>query len=109
METIAVVLSVGNEHVAEFEQGFKDEELPIWQDLNARGVLARAYLTRMDISSRGVEGATQYLIVAVFATSEGHHEHDNDARFAAWNERADVYQIAAAMAFGGETILHVSG
>jgi len=109
METIAVVLSVGHEHVATFEQGFRDQELPIWQDLIARGVLSRAYLTRMDISSREVEGATQYLIVAVFATSEGHHEHDNDPRFAAWNERADAFQIAGAMAFGGETIVHVAG
>jgi hypothetical protein len=109
VETIAVILSVGNEHVAEFEQGFRDQELPIWQDLNARGVLSRAYLTRMDISSRGVEGATQYLIVAVFATGEGHHEHDNDPRFAAWNEQADAFQIADAMAFGGETIVHVAG
>jgi hypothetical protein len=105
METIAVVLSVGREHVPTFEQGFRDQELPIWQDLKARGVLRQASLTRMDISSRGVEGATQYLIVAVFETAEGHHEHDNDARFAAWNERADAYQIAQPMAFGGETLI----
>ena len=109
METIAVVLSVGNEHVTSFEQGFRDQELPIWQDLNARGVLSRAYLTRMDISSRGVDGATQYLIVAVFATGEGHHQHDNDPRFAAWNEKADAYQIAQPLAFGGETIVSVAG
>jgi hypothetical protein len=109
METIAVVLSVGHEHVAEFEQGFQDQELPIWQDLHGRGVLTRASLSRLDISSRGVEGATQYLVVAVFATGEGHHEHDNDPRFAAWNARADTYQISDALAFGGETIVHVAG
>lgn len=109
METIAVVLSVGTDHVAEFEQGFKDQELPIWQDLNARGVLTRASLSRLDISSRGVAGATQYLVVAVFATGEGHHEHDSDPRFAAWNAKADTYQIADALAFGGETIVHVAG
>ena len=109
METIAVILSVGNDHVAEFEQGFRDQELPIWQDLNERRVLSRAYLSRMDISSRGVEGATQYLIVAVFASGEGHHAHDNDPRFAAWNERADAYQISDPMAFGGETIVQVAG
>ena len=109
METIAVVLSVGHEHVPAFEQGFKDQELPIWQDLNARGVLTRASLSRLDISSRGVEGATQYLVVAVFATGEGHHEHDTDPRFAAWNARADSYQVADALAFGGQTIVRVDG
>jgi hypothetical protein len=106
METIAVVLSVGTEHVPAFETGFSEQELPIWQDLRARGVLKRASLSRLDISSQGVEGATQYLVVAVFETGEGHHEHDNDPRFAAWNKRADTYQIAGAMAFGGETIVH---
>jgi hypothetical protein len=109
METIAVVLSVGTDHVAKFEQGFKDQELPIWQDLHARGVLTRASLSRLDISSRGVDGATQYLVVAVFATGEGHHEHDIDPRFAAWNTQADTYQISGALAFGGETIVHVAG
>jgi hypothetical protein len=109
METIAVVLSVGKEHVAAFEQGFQDQELPIWQDLERRGVLTRASLSRLDISSRAVEGATQYLVVAVFATGEGHHEHDNDPRFAAWNERAEAYQVADPLAFGGETIVRVDG
>ena len=105
METITVVLSVGEDKVVEFEQGFRDHELPIWQDFRARGVMLSASLSRLDISSRGVEGATQYLIVVVFATGDGHHEHDNDPRFAAWNEMADAYQVGAAMAFGGETIL----
>ena len=105
METISVVLSVGNEHVDEFERGFREKELPVWQDLRARGSLTRASLSRLDISSRAVAGAKQYLVVAVFATGEGHHEHDNHPGFAAWNKQADEYQIADALAFGGETIL----
>jgi hypothetical protein len=107
METVAVVLSVGSDRVAEFEEGFRNHELPIWQDFNERGVMLSATLSRMDISSRSVAGATQYLIVVLFATGEGHHEHDGDPRFAAWNAMADEYQIADALAFGGETILAV--
>ena len=105
METIAVVLSVGDDHVDEFERGFRAKELPVWQDLRGRGALAAASLSRLDISSRAAAGATQYLVVAVFATGEGHHEHDNHPGFAAWNKEADTYQIADALAFGGETIL----
>jgi hypothetical protein len=105
METVTVVLSVGKDRVDEFEKGFREKELPVWQDLRARGALLRASLSRLDISSRGVEGAQQYLVVAVFATGEGHHEHDNHPGFAAWNKQADQYQVADALAFGGETIL----
>jgi hypothetical protein len=105
METIAVVLSVGTDHVTEFEQGFREHELPIWQDYLARGVMVSASLSRMDISSQPVKGATQYLIAVVFATGQGHHEHDNDPRFAAWNKLADAYQLGEGQAFGGETII----
>ena len=105
METVAVVLSVGNDQVEAFEQGFREHELPIWRDFRARGFLVNAYLNRMDITTHRVEGATQYLIVAVFASGEGHHLHDSDPRFNAWNERADAFQVADALAFGGETVL----
>ncbi len=105
METIAVVLSVDAGQVAAFEAGFREHELPIWQDFTARGVLVSASLSKMDISSRPVGGAVQYLIVAVFATGEGHTLHDNDPRFKAWNERADAFQLSDGMAFGGETLI----
>jgi hypothetical protein len=105
METITVVLSVGTDRIEEFEKGFREHELPVWEDLRSRGALMRASLSRLDISSRAVPGATQYLVVAIFATGEGHHEHDTHPGFVAWNKKADEYQIADALAFGGETIL----
>jgi hypothetical protein len=105
MEVVGIVLSVGNEHVEAFERGFREHELPVWQDLSTRGLLMHAYLNRLDISTRPVEGAQQYLVVAVFATGEGHHAHDEHPGFRAWNELADTYQIAPALAFGGETIV----
>ena len=105
METIGIVLTVGNDHVDEFEAGFREHELPVWKDLEARGLLARATLSRLDISTSAVEGATQYLVVAIFHTGEGHHAHDDHPGFKAWNAIADTYQVAGAMAFGGETIV----
>jgi len=107
METIAVVLSVGPEAVEAFEAGFREHELPIWQDFKRRGILVRASITKMAISSAPNGDAVQYLIVAVFADGEGHHLHDHDPRFRAWNKLADAYQVAEGMAFGGETFLQV--
>ncbi|HET9345319.1 MAG TPA: hypothetical protein VFO05_06425 [Candidatus Limnocylindrales bacterium] len=107
METIGVVLNVGADRVDEFLEGFRAHEVPVWQDLKARGALVSASINRLDISSRPVSGATQFLIVAVFATGEGHHEHDSHPGFEAWNEIADQYQVGDPMAFGGETVIAI--
>jgi hypothetical protein len=109
METIGVVLSVGTDRVDEFLAGFRSHEIPVWQELAGRGTLVRASISRLDISSRSVRGATQFLIVAVFATGEGHHEHDSHPGFEAWNKIADTYQVGDAMAFGGETVIAIDG
>jgi hypothetical protein len=109
METIGVVLSVGTDRVDEFLDGFRTHELPVWQDLAGRGTLVRASISRLDISSRPVADATQFLIVAVFATGEGHHEHDHHPGFEAWNAIADAYQVGEPLAFGGETVLSIGG
>jgi hypothetical protein len=105
METIAIVLSVGTDHVDAFEAGFRAKEVPVWKDLADRGFLLSASLSKLEISSQPRDGSQQYLVVAVFGTGEGHHEHDNHPGFEAWNREADTYQVAGAMAFGGETIV----
>jgi hypothetical protein len=105
METIVVVLNVRTEHVDEFEAGFREHELPVWRDLRERGLLERATLNRLDISSRPVEGTTQYAVAAIFTSGEGHHAHDRHPSFEAWNAIADRYQAGEALAFGGETLV----
>ena len=107
METVAIVLSVGRDRVDEFEAGFREHELPVWEDLRSRGVLVRGSVSRLDISSQPVADSTQYLVIVVFATGEGHHEHDNHPGFAAWNKLADAFQVGEPLAFGGETILQL--
>ena len=106
MQTIGIVLNVGAEQSAEFERGFQEMEAPIWEDLLARGLLLVATLSKLDITTLAVDGAVQYLVVAIFATDEGHHAHDSDPRFEAWNKRADTYQIAEPYVFGGDTVVN---
>ena len=109
METVTVVLNIRTEDREAFEAGFREHELPVWEDLRERGLIERATLSRMDISSRPVEGATQYLIAVLFTSGEGHHVHDHHPGFEAWNAIAERYQIAAPMAFGGETVVQLGG
>jgi hypothetical protein len=107
MQTVGIVLNVGEEHADEFERGFREMEAPIWDDLHGRGLVMMATLSRLDITTLKVDGAIQYLVAVIFATDEGHDVHDSDPRFEAWNRRADAYQIAEPYVFGGDTIVHV--
>ena len=107
METVTVVLNVRDEHVDAFEAGFREHELPVWRDLKDRGLIERATLNRLDISSRPVGGATQYLVAVIFTSDEGHHAHDDHPGFKAWNAIADQYQVGEPLAFGGETVVQL--
>lgn len=105
MQTVGIVLNIDRNRTEEFEQGFRDQEAPIWNDLHQRGLLTMATLNRLDITTKPVDGAVQYLVVAIFATDEGHHVHDSDPRFEAWNKRADEFQIEDPFVFGGDTVV----
>lgn len=105
MEAVGVVLNVDRNQVDAFEEGFRQNELPIWEDFISRGIMLHASLTRMDISTEPVTGAVQYLISVAFADGEGHHLHDADPRFKAWDEMADTFQIAPPLVTGGEVII----
>jgi hypothetical protein len=107
METVAVVLNVKVADTEAFEAGFREHELPVWEDLQARGLLIGATLNRLDISSKPVAGSVQYMVSAIFATGEGHHAHDAHPGFEAWNKIADTYQTGDALAFGGETVVQL--
>lgn len=105
MEAVTIVLNIGRDQVKDFELGFRQHELPIWEDFVSRGIMLHASLSRMDISTVPVAGAVQYLINVAFATGEGHHLHDADPRFKAWNDMADAFQVAPPIVTGGEIII----
>ena len=88
METVAVILSVKPDQVEAFEAGFREHELPIWHDYEAEGVMTRASLTRLDISSarRGGHSSRRGARAPVRAARGRTHEpaaandHEHDRR-----------------------------
>jgi hypothetical protein len=105
VDAVGIVLNVDRDRVEEFEAGFREHELPIWDDYVSRGIMLHASLSRMDITTRPVEGAVQYLISVAFVDGEGHHIHDSDPRFQAWNEIADTFQVAEPFVSGGNIVI----
>ncbi len=107
MHCASIVLNIAKDKAEEFEHGFREYELPTHRDLYERGLLVMSALSRVDdISTNRVEGAVQYLVVAIFHGHEGHTAHDSDPRFKAWNEMADAYQIRDPFVFGGDSIVN---
>ena len=108
METVAVVLSVAQRPCRRVRARVPRARAADLGGFQRAGRDADRIAVAIDISTvgRGPD-VSQYLIVVLFATGEGHHEHDNDPRFAAWNSIADAWQVRDGLAFGGETILRV--
>lgn len=104
-ESNAIILRIRENDAEEFERLFREHEFPIWEDFKARGVLVSASLTRVEFGTHETPGIRNYAVVAVFHGMEGHHEHDSDPRFKAWDEMAERFQIEDPLVFGGTRIL----
>jgi hypothetical protein len=111
MHTVSIVLNIAADKSMDFERAFAQHEVPIWQDLHGRGTLLRASLSPLEITTVRPQDVSvkQYLVIAQFQDSSGHHEHDNDPRFKAWNDMADAYQPRDPYVFGGDALYEVGG
>jgi hypothetical protein len=108
MHTAAIILSVATDKAEEFERGFREHEYRVWEDLHSRGQMVRASLQRLEITSHDVNDSVQYMVVAVFPGHD-HDAHDSHPGFRKWDERAEQYQVAQPLAFGGETLIQIGG
>jgi hypothetical protein len=103
-QTNAIVIRIRKEQAAEFERLFEAEELPIWDDFAARGVLLGGSLTRVAFGSEESEDYRCYVIIAEFPSMAGHSAHDDDPRFNAFLKKARKLQPAGPSVWGGETL-----
>jgi hypothetical protein len=103
-QTNAIVIRIRKEQTAEFERLFEAEELPIWDDFAAQGVLLRGSLTRVGFGSEESEDYRCYVIIAEFPGMAGHSAHDADPRFNAFLEKARRLQPEAPSVWGGRTL-----
>ena len=91
-EYTTIVLHIDKKRSKEFEKLFEDEELKRWEDYTKRGRFVEARLIRCRYSALASEGIQDYVLHVVTADEHAHHEHDDDAGFKSYNERADVFQ-----------------
>ena len=103
-QTNAIVIRIRNEQAEEFERLFEAEEIPIWDDFAARGILLHASLTRVAFGSEESDDYRCYVIIAEFPSMAGHTAHDNDPRFNAFLAKARAFQPVGPSVWGGKTL-----
>ena len=103
MQTIAIILRIAGNRVAEFEAMFAAEEIPIWDDFTARGLFKECSLTRVTGGGETPDGIQDY-ILHIVATDEGHNAHDHDPRFKSFLERAQKLQPKQPLVWFGDSI-----
>lgn len=105
-ELAVLVIRIREGQTEDYERLFEQSELPRWRDYHKRGLFKRARIFRSGFGSHEKEGIANYVIV-VEMEGEGHHEHDNDPGFKAFNRQADAFQPEEPFVFGGEPIFKV--
>jgi hypothetical protein len=103
MQSIAIILRIASDRVAEFEAMFEAEEIPIWDDFVAKGLFRDCSLTRVTGGGQTPEGIQDY-ILHIAATEEGHTAHDHDPRFASFLEKAQRMQPKEPLVWFGDPI-----
>ena len=103
MQSIAIILRIAADRVAEFEAMFQAEEIPIWDDFTARGLFTECSLTRVSGGGETPEGIQDY-ILHIVATEEGHTAHDDDPRFKSFLQQAQHLQPRQPLVWFGDPI-----
>ena len=103
MQSIAIILRIASDRVAEFEATFETEEIPIWDDFTTRGLFTDCSLTRVTGGGQTPKGIQDY-ILHIVATEEGHTAHDHDSRFKSFLEKAQKLQPQEPLVWFGDPI-----
>ena len=84
MQRIGIVLNIPTARVAEFEELFQSELVPVWRRHKAEGGLLAATLTKVEDGNQAREGVQDYMLRADFTSMAAHNAHDADPDFEAY-------------------------
>lgn len=113
-QNVAIIVRIAADRTDEFEAMFEREELPVWDDFIARGLLLEASLTRVEGGSEmppgsggmggGPEGVQDYILHVVARDMDAHNAHDQDPRFQAFLAKAQELQPLEPLVFFGTAV-----
>ena len=103
-----IVIHVRAEQAKEYEELFKQRQLPRWRDYHARGKFLSARFFRAQFGSDERTAVAKYVIVVEVPSMAEHSEHDADPEFQEFDRLADRFQPQNPLVFGGD-LIHAVG
>src|SRR5438477_6406242 len=106
-QTIAIILRFRDEEANRFEEIFKAEVYPLWQEFKAQGKFIAASLTPVQDGSEMKEGVHDYILHVEVPGMPQHDEFDSLPRFLTFLEKARPMQPEEPRVWFGDTLFQV--
>lgn len=106
-QTIAIILHFREEEADRFEQLFKAEVYPIWEEFKAQGKFIAASLTPVQGGGEGKEGVRDYILHVEAPDMSAHSEFDSLPRFLKFLEKARPMQPEEPKVWFGDTLFQI--
>ncbi len=108
-QTIAIILRFREDRAEEFEELFRAEVLPLWEEFLAAGRFIRASLTPVEGGIKGPEGQRHYILHVEVPGMREHEQFDQHPRFLEFLPRARALQPQEPLVWFGTTLFKVGG
>ena len=106
-QTMAIILRFRTEDAQRFEDLFRAEVYPIWEEFKEQGKFIAAALTPVQDGSETKEGMRDYILHVELPGMAEHHEFDTLPRFLKFLEKARPMQPEAPKVWFGDTLFQV--
>lgn len=108
-QTIAIILKFREDQAGEFEEMFRAEVLPLWEEFLAAGRFIGASLTPVEGGIKGPEGQGHYILHVEVPGMREHEQFDQHPRFLEFLPRARALQPEEPLVWFGTTLFKVGG
>jgi hypothetical protein len=106
-ETVAIILRFREEDAKKFEQAFKAEVYPLWEEFKAKGKFIAASLTPVIDGSEKKDGFRDYILHVEVPSRAEHNEFDSEPRFLPFLEKFQSMQPEEPKVWLGNTLFQI--
>lgn len=106
-QTLAIILKFWEDRAGEFEEMFRTEILPLWEEFLGQGKFIEASLTPIEGGIPTPQGQRHYILHVEVPGMAEHEEFDGHPRFLEFLPRAKALQPEEPLVWFGTTLFKV--